>query len=506
MKIHSSADLKYLDQKTIEIQNISSWQLMERASSVLFSAIKEDFDIADTHFTVLCGHGNNGGDGLALARMLYQAGSEVVVYLIKSDSYSEDNLENQQRLNYIQVNLLDLESPPIFKSNTIIIDALFGYGLSRPLDSYWIKFIQQVNDSGLKIISVDMPSGLLADKSTPKASPIVKADIVYTLQCPKLALLQPENANFVKSFKVLNINLEDTKGSQNYYLTHGFIQSLLKSPSRFSHKGTFGHSLIIGGSYGKIGAPLLSTKAALKTGCGLITAHIPKCGYIPFQSAFPEAMVISDSSEDVISNLNLDVSSFSAVGVGMGMGQNEKTIKAFEIFLQKTKLPPVVIDADGLNLLSQNKELLKDLPANAILTPHPKELQRLIGDWRNDFEKLEMARAFSTMHSVILIIKGAHTSIILPDGIIFYNSTGNYGMATGGSGDVLTGIITSLLAQSYSPKHAALIGVYLHGLAGDSAVQKIHPKSLIASDIIEHITDAWKILIPSTMAISNQDL
>lgn len=496
MKIHSAKDLKHLDEITIKTQTISSWQLMERAASVLFSAIQEDFDIADTHFSILCGHGNNGGDGLALARMLYQAGSEVNTYLINSQNYSEDNLENQKRLHYLQNNTLDFKKLPVFKKDTVIIDALFGYGLSRPLDLGWLNLIQLINDSSLKIISVDMPSGLLADQSTPKNSPIIKADTVYTFQCPKLALLQPENAEFVKSFKILNIGLEDATDSKNHYLTPAFIKSVLKTPGRFSHKGTFGHALIIGGSYGKIGAPLLSAKAALKTGCGLVTAYIPKCGYVPFQTAFPEAMVITDSSEENISDLTLAISPYDAIGIGIGLGQSEETKKAFQRFLNQKSLPPLVIDADGLNLISQNTDLLAALPNNTILTPHPKELQRLIGSWKDDFEKLELAKSFAAALNTILLIKGANTAVILPDGTVYYNSTGNYGMATGGSGDVLTGIITSLLAQSYSAEHAALIGVYLHGLAGDYAAQKIHSKSIIASNIIEHITDAWHSLLP----------
>lgn len=496
MKIHSAKDLKHLDEITIKIQTISSWQLMERAASVLFSAIQEDFDIADTHFTILCGHGNNGGDGLALARMLYQAGSEVSTHLINSQNYSEDNLENQKRLHYIQINPLDSKKLPVFKKDTVIIDALLGYGLSHPLDLGWLNLIEHINDSSLKIISVDMPSGLLADQSTPKTSPIIKADIVYTFQYPKLALLQPENAEFVKSFKILNIGLEDAAHSQNYYLTPGFIKSILKTSGRFSHKGTFGHALIIGGSYGKIGAPLLSAKAALKTGCGLVTAYIPKCGYVPFQTTFPESMVITDSSEENISDLTLDISPYDAIGIGIGLGQSEETKKAFQKFLNQVALPPFVIDADGLNLISQNTDLLAALPNNTILTPHPKELQRLIGSWKDDFEKLELAKSFAAALNTILLIKGANTAVILPDGNVYYNSTGNYGMATGGSGDVLTGIITSLLAQSYSAQHATLIGVYLHGLAGDYAAQKIHPRSLIASNITEHITDAWHSLLP----------
>lgn len=493
MKIHAASNLKLLDQRTMKVQNISSWELMERAASSLFSAIQNDFDISDTHFTIMCGPGNNGGDGLALARMLYHAGSEIEVYIAPASKFTDDNLENQKRLLFTEIKMLDFERPPTLREGTVVIDAFYGYGLSRPLESKWSLLFEHIKK--YQTISVDLPSGLIPDRSTPAGSPIITAHIVYTFQSPKAALLQPENGDYVKSFKILNINLEDTVDSKNYYLTLKFIQSLLKSESRFSHKGTFGHALIIGGSYGKIGAPLLSSMSALKTGCGLVSTYIPRCGYTPFQSAFPEAMVISDPAEEQITDLKgINTNLYNAIGVGVGLGQEVTTQNTFTDFLQQTTLPPLVIDADALNLISSNKNLLEYLPQNTILTPHPKELQRLIGPWKNDFDKLDRVRNLATKYKIIVIIKGANSAIVLPDGRIYYNSTGNYGMATGGSGDVLTGIITSLLAQSYTPENAAILGVYLHGLSGDIAVQTIHPKSLISSDIIHHISAAWKVV------------
>lgn len=491
MKLLSAKQLKEADKSTIISQNISSWQLMERASSVIFEALKQDFDIFSTHFTIICGFGNNGGDGLALARMLFNAGSEVSVFLHQSDKYSVDNLINQEKLGGIPVTHFDLTSNLAFKVDTVIIDAIFGYGLNRFLSLEWDKIIRQINHSGCKIISVDMPSGLMANESTDNASPIVCANFVYTFHSPKLAFFMPENGNYVQDFKVLDIGLsDDAIRTKFHYLTPKEILPLIRRPNRFSHKGIFGHVLIIGGSYGQIGSVILAAKAALKSGCGLVSAYTPKCGYLPLQSAFQECMVSVDKSENEITAIKIEIEKYTAIGIGVGFGTSEKSVFAFEEFIEQTP-KPIVIDADGLNIISKRKDLLKFVPENSILTPHPKELRRLIGAWENDFERLEKAKSFSHNSKLILIVKGANSAIIFPNGEVYFNSTGNWGMATAGSGDVLTGMITSLLAQGYSPDQAAKLGVFLHGLSADIAIQRIFPGSLIASDIIANISNAW---------------
>ncbi len=494
MDILSARQLKEADTRTLVVQNISSWQLMERASGALFESLKADFDIYNTRFSILCGPGNNGGDGLALARMIFSAGGNVDVFLLRSLSYSPDNLENQKRLGELPVTAFDCNSRLNFSEDTVIIDALYGHGLNRPLDPPWSLLTDQVNSSGRRVLAVDMPSGLLADEATPLAAPVVKADRVYTFHSPKKALLLPGNAGVTGDFRVLDIGLEEAPDSHEIYVTADIIKKKIIVPARFSHKGTLGHALLTGGSYGKAGAILLAARAALKTGCGLVTAYVPQCAYLPLQSAFPEAMVITDSANDALTTPPAGLSRFASIGAGPGMGTAPETEKAFLQLLGDKDLPPMVVDADALNILSHNPEWLKKLPPDTILTPHPGELERLTGPWKDDFEKLEKVRQLSRKHTLILVIKGAHTAIILPDGRTFFNSTGNYGMATGGSGDVLTGIITSLLAQRYSPEDAAVTGVYLHGLAGDLATRKIHPKSLIASDIIEHLSSAWNHL------------
>lgn len=492
MNILNAQQLKEADARTIAVQQISSWQLMERAASALFESLKADLDIYSSHFTILCGPGNNGGDGLALARMLFSAGSNVQVCLLKASSYSPDNLENQKRLGGLPLMMFDRHSRLDFPKNTVIVDALYGYGLNRPLDPEWAFLTGQINNSGRKVISVDMPSGLLADAHTPSQSPAVNAHMVYTFHCPKKALLLPENAARAENFRVIDIGLDDSSGATEQYIIPGTVKALIRKPSRFSHKGTFGHALIAGGSYGKTGAVILAAGAALKTGCGLVTAYVPRCGYIPLQASLPEAMVLTDPQEEYLSGFPDGLQRFSAIGLGIGMGTSAQTEAALLKLLEAGALPPLVLDADALNILSRNPDLLSRLPAGTILTPHPKELERITGPWSDDFGKLEKVKELAHRLNIVVVIKGANSALVFPDGQIRYNSTGNYGMAKGGSGDVLTGMLTSLLAQGYSPGEAVIAGVFLHGLAGDLAAAQIGPRGMTATDIIRAIPGAWR--------------
>lgn len=492
MNILSAQQLKEADARTLAIQQISSWQLMERAAGALFESLKADMDIYRTHFTILCGPGNNGGDGLALARLLFSAGSQVQVCLLRASSYSPDNLENQKRLGDLPVTIFDRDSHLRFLENTVIIDALYGYGLNRPLDPGWASLADQVNTSGRRVMAVDMPSGLLADAPTGPQAPVIKAQMVYTFHGPKKALLLPENAARAENFRVIDIGLDDPSSALEQYITAATVKALLRTPSRFSHKGTFGHALIAGGSYGKTGAVILAAGAALKTGCGLVTAYVPRCGYMPLQTSLPEAMVLTDPREEYLSVFPEGLTRFSALGVGIGMGTAAETEAALGKLLETA--PPLVLDADALNILSCNPKLLSRLPAGTILTPHPKELERITGPWSDDFEKLEKVRELAHRLNVLVVIKGANSALVFPDGQIRYNSTGNYGMAKGGSGDVLTGMLTSLLAQGYPPHEAAITGVFLHGLAGDCAAAEIGPRGMTAMDLIRAIPQAWRQL------------
>lgn len=504
MKILSTADIYKWEQATMKSQNLAPAELMERAADVLFHAIQQYIGERQASFVILCGFGNNGGDGLAVGRMLHTAGHIVKIYLLTHTSYSTENQINQERLYKMEIPISPLtpESFLEFPEKSILIDALFGYGLSRQLDDTWKVLIDQINTSSNPVLSVDIPSGLFADKPTPIEAPIIQADMTYTFACPKLSLLFPKYAVFTGDFQVVDIGLDknilDTLSTPYTYTQKEDIQVLVHPLKKFSHKGTYGHTYIIGGRYGSIGAIILASKAALKTGCGLVTAYIPACGYSILQSAFPEAQVQTAPLETHISMFPGQITDYDAIGMGMGMGTHPDTESAlhqlFEEFKLTSEIPPLLFDADAINMLAKNPDWHMLIPSNSILTPHPKELERLIGSWADDFEKIERVRDWSRLYQQIVVVKGANSAIVLPDGTVHFNATGNPGMATAGSGDVLSGIITSLLAQRYAPADAALLGVYLHGLAGDLAAMSIHEKSIVATDIINHLSGAWQLL------------
>ncbi len=500
MKILNPSQLKHVDEQTITKQAISSWDLMQRASATVVAALLEYYpDVLEKQVYILSGKRNNGGDGLAIAGLLKALGAAVEVYLIDAEQYSPDNLKNQEKLGDNSIRKFSLEDRIHFEGDSMILDCLFGYGLNTALSSRWRSIIDQINTASAVRISVDMPSGLSCETHIAVDSPIIKADKVYTFQVPKLNLLLPEYGEFSKSFSILDIGLDadamDEQETNMHYLTANSVKSLVPVRLKYCHKGTFGHALVIGGSYGKMGAVLLAAKAALRIGCGLVSVGIPHCGTNIIQTAFPEAMVFADTAELTLRDFNFPTD-LTAIGMGVGMGTDEQTIRGFAIYLQSlSEDARLVLDADALNILAQQESLLQALPAETILSPHPKELSRLIGAWDNDYEKVSKAKVFAAQHQVYLIIKGANSVLVCPDGNLYFNSTGNPGMATGGTGDVLTGILTSLRAQGLSARAAAVLGIYLHGLAGDFAVKDTGEASLIASDIIDHLAKAFQELL-----------
>lgn len=488
MKIFSAAQIKQADAATIQNEGIASVNLMERAAHEAFVWIAQKFPDKATPFHIYCGQGNNGGDGLVIARKLHLDGYNNIKVEIVSETGSptEDFTINKDRLEKEGVSPVKINGSSV--GGLVIIDAIFGIGLNRELSAEVRQTIRTINSKEATVISIDVPSGMFMDRNTEIA---VKADVVLTFQSPKLAFFLSGSKDFMNDFVVLDIKLDsaflDATLVNHHYIDAEKIYSYYKPMLPHAHKGTQGHALIIGGSCGKMGAVCLSAKAALKSGCGLITAHIPKCGYEIMQTSFPEAMVVTSGQE------HIDTIDFEfeprAIGIGPGLGQHPYTQKEVGEFFSKNKIP-LVIDADALNILSQNKDWLKLLPENTILTPHPKELERLIGSWEDDFDKLEKLTAFSKEYDVIIVAKDANTMIVHNDKV-YVNSTGNAGLATGGSGDVLTGIITGLLAQSYTPLSAAIFGVYLHGLSADIGVKQTSMQSFIASDILKYMGKAY---------------
>jgi len=493
MKILTSHQIRAVDAFTIEREPISSIDLMERAACACVDWFIYHFDTR-RKVAVFAGYGNNGGDGLAIARLLRLMNYDVSVYMLAgSENLSPDALTNYQRLTDVSSLILTENKLPELHPSAIVIDALFGTGLSRPLEGCLaVQTVAHINKSGCTVVSVDIPSGLFCDdNSQNNPENIIRAHHTLTFQQPKLSFFFAENADFVGNWEVLDIGLLPEaieKQKSKYFVLQKQDAGNIPLRHKFAHKGDFGHVCLIAGSYGMMGACVLATKACLRTGAGLVTAHIPQKGNDIVQISVPEALVSLDENSEVFSKIP-DLSRFSAIGVGCGIGKKPETQQALFELLQAMKgcSGKLVLDADALNILSENPEWLKLLPPDSILTPHPKEFDRLAGISENSYQRhlkqIEMAQKYS----VIIVLKGAHTLIAVPDGRCFFNTTGNPGMATGGSGDVLTGIIVSLLAQGWHPVRAACTGVWLHGEAGDKAVLKRGQQALIAGDIIKNI-------------------
>jgi len=499
MKIFSKAQIYEGDKLTTERQNISSTDLMERAGTQIFNWIHMRMQGAQVPIHVFCGIGNNGGDGLVLARHLITHGYSVVTYIVNcSDKRSKDFLINYDRIKTVTKEWPKMlscggdYSDIVIEERDIIVDAVFGIGLNRPPNDWVQKLFQLWRASKAFTLAVDVPSGLYTDKAVEDENAVVHANYTISFQSPKLVFFLPETAKYTQQWEVLDIGIDRQylmQAETEAELISKFeVLPLYKPRQKFAHKGDFGHVLIVGGSYGKIGAVNLASRAALSSGSGLVTAYIPKCGYHSLQASFPEAMVITDNDEDIIKSINFDIEP-TVIGIGVGLGTANETAKAFETFLKENKTA-LVIDADALNLLSKKKSLLGLLPEQSILTPHPKELERLVGKWSDDFEKLKKVKDFSKKHKVIVLIKGANSITVFGDKL-YVNTTGNPGMATAGSGDVLTGIVAGLVAQGYDPLAATVFGVYLHGKAADISLEDFGYQSLIASHMIETLGEAY---------------
>lgn len=502
MKIFNSSQIKACDKFTIENEPIASIDLMERAAMTCIKHIIRQASV-DDEFVIFCGKGNNGGDGLAIARHLIVRGYLTRVYIVNhQNNYSEDCKTNLDRLNEIKPEVVSvienetqLNSIEIL-SSTVIVDALFGTGLNRGIEGLAASTVNFINSLPVKVISIDIPSGLYADKSNERDDCIVRAGTVLTFQFPKLSFMMAQNKYFVPQFEVLDIELSKTfiinEATDTYFITKSDVKPLLKYRSKFSHKGSFGHALLISGTYGKMGAAVIAAKACLRSGAGLLTVHVPAKGIEIMQSSIPEAMASADINPNFITELPI-LDKISAIGIGPGIGTNNETEAVIKKLLNYSAAP-IVFDADAINILANNKTWLSFLPADSVITPHVKEFDRLTESHTNDFDRLITARHFSIKHNCILILKGTYTLIAMPDGNCFFNSTGNAGLAKGGSGDTLTGILTGLIARGYTPAQASILGVFLHGYAADLCLKKINIESLLATDVINKLPKAFEKL------------
>lgn len=487
MKILSAAQIREADRFTIEKENIASIDLMERASEAFCKKFESLFQ--SPAVKIFCGIGNNGGDGLAIARLLKEKKYSIGIFVAGDpDQATKDfqiNLQRVRRECDCPVSYLSEHSQlPVIEKNDIVIDALLGTGLNRPVEGWLKDLIRHINSVATKIVAVDIPSGFFADTTT--TGECIHATTTISFQLPKLMFLFPQSYEAVGEFHLVDIGLSnefiDQTNVKEFFIDDKIIRGIYRPRKKFANKGTYGHTVLIGGEKGKSGAVWMASLACLRSGAGLVSMQLLYRTQQNSQPQFPELMIWN--SKDDLKKIN-------ALGIGCGLGTTEESVKTFEGYLQKFK-SPMVIDADGINLLSQNKELIVEIPEQSILTPHVKEFERLIGEVKDDFERWQKQKEFSEKNKIFVVLKGAHTCITTPDGQSYFNSTGNPGMATGGSGDVLTGIIAGLLAQHYSPLEACLFGVYIHGLAGDIAAEKLSEEAMIAGDIIDSLGEAFK--------------
>jgi hydroxyethylthiazole kinase-like uncharacterized protein yjeF len=499
MKMFKSADIARWDSHTIQKYYQHSYELMAIAGEECAREIMEKE--LGSSFVVICGTGNNGGDGLVIAQQLHQNSNDVKVVIVgDAEAGTEDFrhfLDEIVALD-IQIDFVkDGSIQPKWDQDAVIIDAMFGMGLNRILDGWRSDFVEMINELPNRVISVDLPSGMLPDLMEAQPGAVICADLTLAIEVPKRAMMFPENQRFVGAMLIVSIGLDESfEESENCDLV--FFQSheaskLIKPRKKFGYKNQYGHVRVVAGSRGKTGAAILASNAVLRAGAGLVTASIPACAEHAFTSALPEAMYEVDEGFEAMKSAKPS-DQFSVTAIGPGLGQAPETALLLRKFLHESK-KPLVIDADALNMIA-TKKLLRDIPTWSVLTPHIGEFDRLFGEHDDQFTRIETLRRESLSHQLIIVLKGAHTAVACPDGSLFYNSSGNPAMATAGSGDVLTGVIAALIAQGHSPKDAAILGVYIHGLAGDFAASLTGAQGILAGDIIAHLPLAITELLP----------
>jgi len=510
MKIFTAQQIREGDAFTIRQEKISSADLMERAARKCFEWIAENIPY-NTPILTVCGMGNNGGDGLALTRILLQEGYSAKAVVLKlSDSFSPDASLNFTRLHQLAPDNIKMLSEGMFITDLperiLIVEALFGTGFEHLLSGWAADFLMDINALPNRVVSIDIPGGLPSDALPDKNAAVVKADDTLSFQFYKRSFLHPEAGPYVGNVHVLDIGINERfirdTHTQYYLNTLEVIQGIYRPREAFSHKGNYGKALLIGGQQGMAGAIHLSAKAALRSGAGLVKILAPEIVCDVLQVALPEAITLS-GGQQFIEAIELPEEKLS-IGIGPGLGIHPQTKQALYHLLEQLQ-QPVVLDADALNLIAEDKEMLNLLPAHSILTPHPKEFERLFGVFPDSMLQTEWARGVAMKYNIVLVLKGHHTAVLMPDGSCWYNTSGNAGMATGGSGDVLTGILTSLLAQGYTSREAALLGVYLHGRSGDIYAAQHSQEALIARDIIDNLGKAFLELRNNTEEIRSFD-
>ncbi len=497
MKILTAEQTQAWDKHTVDHEILKPGDLMNRAAQAFVRWFTNHYRDSNRPVWIVCGTGNNGGDGLAIARYLHAKFYPVRIFVGNfSKKYSADfdiQLKNLPPRGAVPLVWMEGGSSlPKIPQEVVLIDAIFGAGLNRPLEGNWQILAHHINNAPNEKVAVDVPTGLFIGRHT--TGTVIAAARTFSFETPKLAFFFAENAQKIGLWEYSSIGLvpsflENIVG-KNHFITRETAKKLRKNRRVFDHKGTFGHALLVAGSLGKTGAAILAAQGCLRSGAGLVTVQASKSAVLPLQIAAPEAMCLPDDHDFWASKLISSFEKYDAIGIGPGIGSEVETLKVLENVLKKAKIS-LVLDADALNLLAAMPRLLKNLPPNTILTPHPKEFERLFGKSENGFDRQELALAKARELGIFIVLKGAHTLVACPDGQSFFNSTGNPGMATGGSGDVLTGILTGLLAQKYDQKSACILAVFLHGLAGDLAAAEKSQEALVAGDIVQFLGKAF---------------
>lgn len=539
MKILTGKDIREADLYTIEHEPVAGIELMERAALALepeIAAAAETTEGQKTaaeapEYLIIAGKGNNGGDGLAVARLLKgrfgDTRSISVILLAAPDQLSPDCRLNMDLLpagislfsfadGHISANGSEVPPEQLFRGNTVVIDAILGTGVTGAVRGAALQAIRLVNEYSRRcrmVISIDMPSGLPTEprnREEAAGADTIAADLTLTIEFPKLSLLLPETGRYAGRLRTVHIGLDrkfiDTRESAYVAVDAAYVPTLLRPRGEFDHKGTHGHALVIAGSAEYMGAAILCTGAALRSGCGLVSAHIPAAGRTAMLISHPAAIISADEAP-VFSSHPADLGKYSAVAVGPGIGRSEAAAAALEKLLaclpQHPRIRTTVLDADALNIISERPEMLAMIPEGSVLTPHVGELSRLLraagsrglledvapagAPWRDDLHKVALVRQLCARLKSVIVLKGAHTMVCSPDGRCFFNMSGNPGMAKGGSGDVLTGLVAGLAARGYDSLSAAILGVWFHGLAGDAAAALIGMEAMNAEDILENI-------------------
>jgi NAD(P)H-hydrate epimerase len=498
MKLLWAQQIRELDSGTMEREGIPSLDLMERAAAACSVELLQRYPSGT--FAIFCGTGNNGGDGLAIGRLLADHGCRVSVYLVGNPlEGTADFKANLERLKLSNIEaFVKIEAAsdiPSFPSQCIAVDALMGTGINRPLSGLLAEVVLALNGSALKVVSVDIPSGLPADPEIFPADVAVYADVTLSFHLPKRSFLFAETGKYVGKLVLLDIllnkELHASFGNTEDYLTADYFRNIVQPRARFTHKGTYGHCLVMAGSQGKTGAAILSAEGALRSGCGLLSVHLPSTSLMALHVGLPEAMGEPDLNPIHISEFR--EGRYQSIVCGPGIGQHSETAHAVESMLRKTTLPRV-LDADALNLLAANPSWWTLIRESDVLTPHPGEFRRLFGESESSLEECRKLLYAATSKKCFIVLKGAYTRIATPDGRLYFSSTGNSGMATAGSGDVLSGVIGGLMATGYGSEYAALLGVYLHGAAGDLAAEALGQEAMLSGDILKYLGRAWKDL------------